>query len=116
LFTREGDDIVYELPVNIAQAALGAEVEIPTLVGKTKLKIPAGSQTGKVFRLKGNGIAHLRGSGRGDQLVNLFVVTPEKLNEKQRKLFRELADSLSTENMPEKGKGFLNRFRKTSGA
>ena len=115
-FIRENDDIIYELPINIAQAALGAELEIPTLGSKTKLKIPAGSQTGKTFRLKGYGISHLRGNGRGDQLVNLFVVTPEKLTDKQRKLFQELADSLNSENVSEKGKGFLKKFRKVSDA
>lgn len=93
-FTRDGDNILYELPINFAQAALGAEVEVPTLDGKTKLKVPAGSQTGKVFRLKDKGIPHLYRSGRGDQLVRLFVVTPEKLTEKQRQLLEELANSL----------------------
>ena len=93
-FVRDGDDIVYDLPVNFAEAALGIEVEVPTLYGKSKVKIPSGSQTGKVFRLKDKGIAHLHGSGRGDQLVRLQVVTPESLNKEQRKLFEELAKSL----------------------
>jgi molecular chaperone DnaJ len=93
-FEREGDDVLYELPVNFAQAALGTELEIPTLYGSTKLKIPAGSQSGRVFRLKDKGINHLHGHGRGDQLVQLRVVTPESLNKEQRKLFEELARSL----------------------
>ncbi len=93
-FLRDGDDILYELPINFAQAALGAEVEVPTLDGKTKLKIPAGNQTGKVFQLKNKGIPHLRRNGSGDLLVTLFVVTPQSLTEKQRQLFREMADSL----------------------
>jgi molecular chaperone DnaJ len=93
-FVREGDDIVYDLPVNFAEAALGIEVEVPTLYGKSKVKIPSGSQTGKIFRLKDRGIAHLHGSGRGDQQVRLQVVTPESLNKEQRKLFEELAKSL----------------------
>jgi len=93
-FVRDGDDIVYDLPVNFAEAALGIEVEVSTLYGKSKVKIPPGSQTGKVFRLKDRGIAHLHGSGRGDQLVKLQVVTPESLNKEQRKLFEELAKSL----------------------
>jgi molecular chaperone DnaJ len=93
-FLRDGDNILYELPINFVQAALGAEVEVPTLDGKTKLKVPAGSQTGKVFRLKAQGIPHLHRSGRGDLLVTLFVVTPQSLTEKQRQLFRELADNL----------------------
>ncbi len=95
-FTRDGDNILYELPINFAQAALGDEVEVPTLEGNTKLKIPAGSQTGKVLRLKNKGIPHLHGSGRGDQLVRLLVVTPESLNKEQHQLFEELAKILGT--------------------
>ena len=93
-FSREGDNILYELPVNFAQAALGTEVEVPTLHGPAKVKVPAGSQTGRVFRLKDKGIPHLRGSGRGDQMVVLRVMTPESLSKEQRKLFEELAKSL----------------------
>ncbi len=92
LFVRDNDDILYELPVNFAEAALGTEIEVPTLDGDAKLKIPAGSQTGKVFRLKNKGIPHLQGRGQGDQLVRLKVVTPESLTKKQRQLFEELAD------------------------
>jgi molecular chaperone DnaJ len=94
LFDRDGDNILYELPINFAQAALGTEVEVPTLYGKTKLNIPSGSQTGKVFRLKDKGIPHLRRGGRGDQLVRLFVVTPDSLTKQQRQLFQELAQTL----------------------
>ncbi len=93
-FVRDGDNVLFELPVNFAQAALGTEVEVPTLYGKEKLKISAGSQTGKVLRLKDKGIPHLHGSGRGDHLVRLCVVTPESLNKEQRKLFEDLAKSL----------------------
>ncbi len=93
-FVRQNDDILYDLQLNFAQAALGTEIEIPTLGGKTKLKIPAGSQTGKVLRLKGQGVAHLNQSGRGDQLVNLVVVTPEKLTKEQRELFEKLAQTM----------------------
>jgi molecular chaperone DnaJ len=107
-FTRYNDDILYELPINFAQAALGIEVEVPTLDGKTRLKIPAGSQTGQVFRLKGRGIAHLHGSGHGDLLVSLFVAIPDSLNKKQRQLLQELGESLGPDNMPKpkKWKGF----------
>ncbi|MCK4863022.1 MAG: molecular chaperone DnaJ [Dehalococcoidales bacterium] len=93
-FTREGDSVIFELPVNFAQAALGTEVEVPTLYGESKLKIPAGSQNGKVFKLNNKGIPHLRGGGHGDQLVILRVVTPESLSKEQRQLFEELARSL----------------------
>jgi molecular chaperone DnaJ len=96
-FTREGENVIYELPINFAQAALGAEVDVPTLHGDSKLKVPAGSQTGRVFRLKDKGIPHLRGFGRGDQLIMLRVITPESLNREQRKLFEELSKSLGSD-------------------
>ncbi len=99
-FTRDDDDILYELPVNFAQAALGAEIEVPTLDGNVKLKLPAGSQTGRAFRLKGKGVPHLHRGGRGDQLVTLRVVTPDSLTKKQRQLFQELASSLSPTKRP----------------
>ena len=96
LFTRDGDDIHYEMQINFAKAALGAEVEVPTLEDKVKLKIPSGSQTGQVFRLKNKGITHLQGHGRGDEFVNLKVVTPDSLTAQQRKLFEELAKTLDS--------------------
>jgi molecular chaperone DnaJ len=94
LFARDGDDVIYELPVNFAQAALGDEIEIPTLYGDTKLTVPAGSQTGKEFRLKNKGIPHLRRNGHGDHIIKLRVVTPDSLTKEQRRLFQELSDSL----------------------
>ncbi|MDP6126927.1 MAG: molecular chaperone DnaJ [Dehalococcoidales bacterium] len=94
IFVREDDDILYELPINFVQAALGAELKVPTLDGDVKLKIPVGSQTGQVFKLKNKGILHLHGRGQGDQLVSLKVVTPESLTKKQRQLFEELAKDL----------------------
>jgi molecular chaperone DnaJ len=96
-FTREGNDVVYELPVNFAQAALGVELSVPTLHGVCQLKIPAGSQSGKIFHLKSKGIPHLHGRGTGDQLVVLRVVTPDSLNKEQRRLFEELSKTLGTE-------------------
>ncbi len=102
-FRRDGDDIIYELPVNFAQAALGTEIEVPTIEGKEiKLKIPAGSQTGKVFRLKNKGVPHLHRRGHGDQLVTLLAVTPDSLTKKQRQLFRELAETLGAGKNPAK--------------
>ena len=99
-FIRENDDILYGLPVNFAEAALGTEVEVPTLYGDVKLKIPAGSQTGQVFQLKNKGILHLHGRGQGNQLVKLVVVTPESLTKKQRQLFEELAKDLGPAKKP----------------
>jgi len=94
LFVRDDDDIIYELPVNFVQAALGDEIEIPTLYGDNKITIPSGSQTGREFRLKNKGIPHLRRHGHGDQIVKLQVVTPESLTKEQRKLFEELSGTL----------------------
>ena len=83
-FEREGADIFYELPINFAQAALGDEVDVPTVHGKVKLKVPAGTQSGTVLRLRGKGAPRLRGSGMGDQHVSVRVVTPKHLTDKQR--------------------------------
>ncbi|MEE8194525.1 MAG: DnaJ C-terminal domain-containing protein, partial [Dehalococcoidales bacterium] len=102
IFRRDGDNILYELPVNFAQAALGAEVAVPTLYGEVKLKVPAGSQTGKVFHFRGKGISHLHRGGRGDQLIRLVLVTPQKLNKEQRRLFNELAESLDRDKKDKK--------------
>jgi len=112
-FKRDGNDILYEMPINFAQAALGDEVEVPTLGGKLNLKIPSGTQTGKVFRLKGQGIPYLHRSGQGDQLVTVRVVTPERLDGEQRKLFLALARSLGQAGVSEQGRRRLfNRIKK----
>ena len=92
-FRREESNIIYDLGINFAQAALGADVTVPTLYGDVPLKVPAGSQAGEVFTLKGKGIPHFRRSGKGDQLVRLNVVTPDKLTKEQKRLFEELAES-----------------------
>ncbi len=93
-FTRDGDDIYYELPINFAQAALGTEATVPTLEGDTKLKIPAGCQSGANFRFRNKGITHLQDRGRGDQIVVVSVTTPDSLTKEQRQLFEQLAQSL----------------------
>lgn len=95
-FAREEFDVLYDLPVNFAEAALGTEVEVPTLYGSAKLKVPAGSQPDRIFRLKDKGIPHLHGGGKGDQIVRLQVVTPESLTKEQKKLFEELSKSLGS--------------------
>ncbi|MDP3880403.1 MAG: molecular chaperone DnaJ [Dehalococcoidales bacterium] len=94
LFTRAGNDILYELPINFAQAALGDEVDVPTLEGDVKLKILAGSQTGQVFRLKNKGVPHLYERGRGSQLVTIVISTPDSLTREQRQLFEKLGKTL----------------------
>lgn len=83
-FQRDGDHIICEMPLTFAQVALGAEVEVPTVHGKVKLKIPAGTQTGTEFRLKGKGAPNVRGYGQGDQYVVVRVVVPTKLTSQQK--------------------------------
>ncbi|MBR5705306.1 MAG: molecular chaperone DnaJ, partial [Deltaproteobacteria bacterium] len=89
IFQREGQDIICEVPVSFPQAALGCEIEVPTLNGKEKMKISAGTQSGTVIKLAGRGVASLRGYGKGDQLVVVRVETPTKLTERQRELLEE---------------------------
>ena len=113
-FKRREDDIMLDLDINVAQAALGAEVEVPTVDGPTVLSIPAGVQTGKVLRMRGKGVPHLRGGGRGDQLVVVDVAIPRKLNAEQRKLFEQLAETMGSEAQP-KESGFLDKFREVLG-
>ncbi|NLL52479.1 MAG: molecular chaperone DnaJ [Peptococcaceae bacterium] len=88
-FERNGNDIYCEIPITFVQAALGDEVEVPTLHGAVKMKIPEGTQTSRVFRIKGMGVPYRRGSGAGDQHVRVIVTTPTKLTEKQKELLRE---------------------------
>ena len=90
-FSRQNDDVLYEQKISFSQAALGAHVEVPTLEGAVKLKIPAGTQSGKTFRLRGRGFPNVHGYGRGDQLVAVIVVTPTNLSGAERKLFEEFA-------------------------
>ena len=116
LFVRRDIDILYELPINFAQAALGNNVEVPTLDGQTELKIPPGIQNGKVLRIKGKGVPRLHGRNRGDQLVIIRVVTPQPLDDKQRQLFAELAKTLPEAEMPEgDGQGIMGRIKSIFG-
>jgi molecular chaperone DnaJ len=94
LFRRDGSDVLYELPVNFAQAALGDEVDVPSLDGKVELKMPPGTQDGQTFRFKGKGIPRVGSRGRGDLLVRVSVTTPQRLDKNQRRLFEELARTL----------------------
>jgi molecular chaperone DnaJ len=95
LFDRKGNDIYCRIPISFVQAALGATIEVPTLNGTDSLKIPKGTQNGKSFRLKGKGIPHLRGFGRGDLIVETLVVTPTNLTRKQEELLKEFEKSAS---------------------
>ena len=110
---REDANIIYDLPLNFAQAALGGEVEVPTLDGYFTLKIPAGVQNGKVFRIRGKGAASIYGSGRGDQLIMVHVVTPTSLDGDQKRLFRELGETLEPATLPQEEKGFFGKMKGT---
>lgn len=115
LFTREGYDIYFDMPITFAQAALGDEIEVPTLDGKVKYSIPEGTQTGTVFRLREKGIPKLRGNNRGDQYVKVVVDTPKKLNDKQKELLREFAKECGEEVHEKKttfGQKIENMFKK----
>ena len=112
LFTRRGDDLVYDVALNPAQAALGADVEVPTLDGEpVQLNVPAGTQPGHVFSVKGRGSPHLGVAGRGDLLVRTHIVTPTKLSDEQRALMEQLADSLGTPALSAGDRGFFDRVR-----
>ncbi|WP_414840234.1 molecular chaperone DnaJ [Carnobacterium sp. TMP28] len=91
LFDRDGAEIYYELPISFIQAALGDEIEVPTVHGKIKLKIPAGTQTGTNFRLKSKGAPRLRGAGSGDQHVKIKLITPKDLSSEQKRILRDYA-------------------------
>jgi molecular chaperone DnaJ len=114
-FKRRENDLLLNLDINIAQATLGAEVPVPTLDGEENLKIPAGTQPGRVFHMKGKGVPHLRRKEhRGDQLVIVNVEIPSKLTKEQRELFEKLATTLGTSVNPQE-KGFLDWLNETLG-
>jgi molecular chaperone DnaJ len=110
IFLRDQFDVHLEMPINVAQAALGATVKIPTIDGKIEtLDIPSGTQTGRTFRRRGQGIPHLQRSGRGDMIVTTRVVIPTNLTAEQKELFRELGQSFG-DDMSAQHKGFLDRL------
>ncbi len=113
-FKRRNNDIILDIDINVAQAALGDVVLVPTVDGEAEITVPAGTQTGKAFRLRGKGVPRLRSdgstSGRGDQLVYIQVDIPDKLNDEQRRLFEELGRTLGSDITPqEHGRGFFDR-------
>ncbi len=106
-FERRDDDLIVEHKISITQAALGAEIEVPAIDGKVSLRIPPGTQTGTLFRIRDRGIPHLSGHGKGDELVRIMVEVPQHLNEKQKELLKELAKSFG-ENEP-KDESFIKK-------
>jgi molecular chaperone DnaJ len=114
LFVREEYEVLCEMPISFTQAALGAQIDVPTLDGKMKMKIPAGTQTGKVFRLKAKGVPHLHGGGRGDQHVRVTVEVPTELNGKQRELLEKFAE-ISGEDTHPQSRSFFEKVRELFG-
>jgi molecular chaperone DnaJ len=113
-FRRREDDVLLDLNINIAQATLGAEIEVPSLDGNAKLTIPSGTQPGRVFRMRGKGIPHLRSNGKGDQLVIVNVDIPKRLSSDQRAIFENLAETLGSEVLPQE-RGFFDVLKDVLG-
>ncbi|MBU9672825.1 molecular chaperone DnaJ [Planococcus sp. CP5-4] len=111
-FERDGDDIHLELPITYPQAALGDEIEVPTVSGKVKLKIPAGTQNGARFRLRGKGVQNVHGYGVGDQHITIKVKVPTKLSEKQKQLLREFAE-VSGDIPEEQSSSLFDKIKRT---
>lgn len=110
-FTRDGSTIYYTLNISFVQAALGDTVEVPTVHGNVEMVIPAGTQTGKTFRLKGKGAPRLRGGSQGDQLVTVKIVTPTKLNDAQKEALLAFAKASGDEKIAPQKKGFFNKVK-----
>ena len=109
---RDGMNVIYDLYLNFADAAIGTSVEVPTLSGKVRIKIPAGTQSGKIFRLQGKGLPSVQSYGRGDQLIHVNVWTPKKLNNEERALLEKLRNMPNFKPQPGKSdKGFFDRMK-----
>jgi molecular chaperone DnaJ len=114
IFSRQGDNIICQVPISFTMAALGGEMQVPTLNGDHRLKIPSGTQSGKVFRIKGKGIKHLHSGGNGDQLIQVMVWTPDNLSSEDRRLLETLARS-SSFTPPRVDKSFLQKLKDSLG-
>ena len=109
-FERRNDDILHTLGVNLAQASLGTTAAVPTVDGDVEMRIPAGTQSGQVFRLRGKGVPHLQSSGRGDQLVTVRVIIPSELTDEQKRLLAELGKTFHAQEDAKDDKGFLGKI------
>ena len=110
-FIRDGDDIIYDLLISFPDSVLGNELEVPTLNGKSMLKIEPGTFAGKMLKMRGKGIKHLNHSGTGDQIIRINIRVPKKVNAKEKELLKELADLPNIQANPQKdGKGFFKKF------
>jgi molecular chaperone DnaJ len=114
IFVRENHDILCDIPITFVQAALGAEIDVPTLDGKVKLKVPPGTQSGKIFRLKGKGIKDVHAYHQGDQHVRIVVETPTHLTTRQKELLTEFA-TLGGEEVNPLSKGFFEKVKQLLG-
>jgi molecular chaperone DnaJ len=106
IFERDGNDLYCEVPIDFATSALGGSIEVPTLQGKLKIKVPAGTQSSKLFRLRGKGMPAMRHNGSGDLLCQVKIETPINLNSKQKKLLKEFSDSCEAKHHPESNSFF----------
>ncbi len=111
-FERDGDDLYCEMPITFVQATLGDEIEVPTLQGKIKLKIPAGTQSGTNFRLRGKGVPNVRGYGEGDQHIQVQIITPKNLTERQKELLREFGDISGNQAPDEQSENFFSKVKR----
>ncbi len=114
IFKREGDTVICEIPITFTQAALGGEIRVPTLNGRARLKVPPGTQTNKIFRLRKMGIPHLHSSGRGDQWVKVIIETPVNLSAEQKQLLKRLEEVRRGNGQP-KARDFFNKVRQIFG-
>lgn len=109
---RDGMNLIYDLYISMADVALGTSIEVPTIDGKVKIKIPAGTQSGKIFRLKGKGLSNVQEYGQGDQLIHVNVWTPKNLSDEERRLMEQLRESPNFQPQPGKSdRGFFDRMR-----
>jgi molecular chaperone DnaJ len=116
VFRRDEDDLLLDLDLNFAQVALGDEVNVPTIDGEShELRIPAGTQTGELFIVKGSGVPRLRGSGRGDMIVRANVITPRSLSKDQKELLRQLAETMGSDVKPQDDRGFMGKIKDALG-
>lgn len=110
LFSRHNNDLVCQVPISFTQAALGGDIEVPTLKGSDRLTIPPGTQHGEIFKLKGKGLPDMRAYRHGDQVVQIMIEIPRKLSEKQKQLLRDFASTEDTSGMPQQ-RGFLDKLK-----
>ena len=115
IFDRDGTDIYLDMPISIVQATLGAKLSVPTLDGEEKLTVPPGTQPGDTFTLKGKGVPFLRSNRRGNQIVTAYVEVPTSLNDRQRRLFEELAESMGEKDLGSGGKGIFGKVKDALG-